>query len=103
MEGYATPQEAARGDIPERFTRVVWCEQSDDRAVVLLEVNAEPAQYFDLSFCCRERARGSATAAKAEWATNVPSNTRSGSPNPARQLSSRKEREGLREGDGGLG
>jgi hypothetical protein len=52
--GNSTPEEAARGTIPERFTRVVWCEQSGDRAVVLLEVNAEPAQYFDLSFCSLE-------------------------------------------------
>ena len=49
-----TPEDAARGSIPERFTRVVWSERSGDRAVVLLEVNPEPAQYFDLSFCWLE-------------------------------------------------
>jgi hypothetical protein len=51
---HPTPEEAARGSIPERFTRVVWSRQSGDRAVVLLEVNPPPALYFDLSFCWLE-------------------------------------------------
>jgi hypothetical protein len=49
--GHETPEEAARGSIPERFTRVIWSERCGDRAVVLLEVNPEPAKYFDLAFC----------------------------------------------------
>jgi hypothetical protein len=49
--GHDTPEEAAKGDIPERFTKVVWCERRGDRAVVLLQVNPEPAQYFDLAHC----------------------------------------------------
>jgi len=54
FRGDETPEEAARGSVPARFTRVVWSERSRGRAVVLLEVNPEPAQYFDLSFCWLE-------------------------------------------------
>jgi hypothetical protein len=60
FHGHDTPEEAARGSIPDRFTRVIWSdrsgsERSGDRAVVLLEVNPEPAQYFDLAFCWVEK------------------------------------------------
>ena len=48
--GYETPEEAARGDIPERFIKVVWCERRGDNAVVLLQVSTDPP-YFDLSRC----------------------------------------------------
>jgi hypothetical protein len=54
FQGHDTPEDAARGSVPKRFTRVVRSERSGDRAVVLLEVNQEPAQYFDLSFCWLE-------------------------------------------------
>jgi hypothetical protein len=50
--GVPTPEEAARGDIPTETCSVVWCERRDDRAVVLLQVNATPP-YFDLSYCER--------------------------------------------------
>lgn len=50
MKGHATPEAAARGDIPAQFTRVVWCEQRGDNAVVLLQVSTAPP-YFDLSRC----------------------------------------------------
>jgi hypothetical protein len=56
MEGYGTPEEAARGDIPERFARIVWLDRSADRAVVLLEVNSKPP-YFDLARCWVEEGR----------------------------------------------
>lgn len=51
---YETPEEAARGDIPERFARVVWSERAGDRAVVLLEVNTSETPYYDISWCERE-------------------------------------------------
>lgn len=51
---YETPEEAARGDIPERFARVVWCERSGDRAVVLLEVNTVKTPYYDITWCEQE-------------------------------------------------
>lgn len=50
--GHPTPEEAARGDIPEAFTQVVWCAQRDDHAVVLLQVSMQP-EYFDLAYCGR--------------------------------------------------
>jgi hypothetical protein len=50
MEGRESPEAAARGDIPEAFTKVIWCERRGDNAVVLLQVSANPP-YFDLSRC----------------------------------------------------
>jgi hypothetical protein len=52
FDTYEAPAEAARGDIPEQFTRVVWTEIRGDRAVVLLRVSANPP-YVDLSRCER--------------------------------------------------
>ena len=49
---YDTPEEAARGDIPERYARVVRVDHSSDgtRAVVLLATNEPPViEYYGVS------------------------------------------------------
>jgi hypothetical protein len=101
MEGYGTPEEAARGDMPERFARIVWLERSADRAVVLLEVNSKPP-YFDLARCWVEEGRWGCDS-EGERVTSAPSSMRSGSPNLARLLSESREPERWRKGGGGLG
>ena len=67
MTGYATPEEAARGDIPERFSRVVGVEIAPwgDHAVVLLRTNEGPATELYQVFC--ERASGG-------WSSTLGSN-----------------------------
>ena len=50
--GYDSPEEAARGDIPERYARVVRVDYSSDRtrAVVLLATNEPPViEYYGVS------------------------------------------------------
>jgi hypothetical protein len=59
FDGYDTPEQAARGDIPERYARVVRVDFSADgtRAVVLLATNEPPAiEYYGVS-CALEDGR----------------------------------------------
>jgi hypothetical protein len=51
MRASRTPEEAARGDIPERYARALRVEYSDDgtRATVLLATNEPPAiEYYEV-------------------------------------------------------
>jgi hypothetical protein len=51
-KGYDTPDEAARGDIPERYARVVRVDYSSHgtRAVVILATNEPPVlEYYGVS------------------------------------------------------
>jgi hypothetical protein len=59
MECYGSPDEAARGDIPERYTRVVSVDMaaSGDRAIVILEVNPGPQRRKEICACEREEGR----------------------------------------------
>ena len=59
MDGYATPEEAARGDIPERFVRIVSVDvsKSGDRAWVVLEVQPEPRRILEDCECFLEEGR----------------------------------------------
>lgn len=43
-DGHESPEDAARGDVPERFAQVVHAERADDasRAVVVIETNEPP-------------------------------------------------------------
>jgi hypothetical protein len=61
MEGYPTPEEAARGDIPERFARIVSVDvsQSRDRACVVLEVHPGPPRILEDCQCFLEDGRWS--------------------------------------------
>jgi hypothetical protein len=55
---YATPEDAARGDIPARFARVLdiaWSPRRD-RAVVLLETNEPPSVELYQVVCQQEEA-----------------------------------------------
>jgi hypothetical protein len=64
-EGYDTAEEAARGDIPERYARILRIDYSPDRtrAVALLATNEPPAiEYYEVH-CDRGMAAGSQTAA----------------------------------------
>jgi hypothetical protein len=50
-DGYDTPEEAARGDIPEKYAPAVRVEYSEDgsRATVLLATNEPPAiEYYEV-------------------------------------------------------
>jgi hypothetical protein len=50
-EGYDTAEEAARGDIPERYARILRIDYSPDRtrAVALLATNEPPAiEYYEV-------------------------------------------------------
>ena len=42
LDGYATPEEAGRGDIPPRFVRVIGVEIDGDDARVSLPTNEAP-------------------------------------------------------------
>jgi hypothetical protein len=59
VDGAATPEEAARGDIPERYARALVTEVSPDGrwAVVLLGTNEEPALYPYVETCSAEGGR----------------------------------------------
>jgi hypothetical protein len=54
---YATPEEAARGDIPERYARALSIAFSPDgdQALVVLETNEQPAVELYEVVCYRER------------------------------------------------
>jgi len=55
---YPTVEDAARGDIPERYARVldVALAPSEDRAVILLEMNEPPAVELYQVICKLEAA-----------------------------------------------
>jgi hypothetical protein len=55
-EGSATPEEAARGDIPERYARAlsVAISPDGDEAIVVLGTNEEPYLYPYEEHCFRE-------------------------------------------------
>jgi hypothetical protein len=59
VEGYLTAEEAARGDIPERFAQIiaVWYAPSGDRATVELMTNEPPATHAITCECYREDGR----------------------------------------------
>jgi hypothetical protein len=59
MEGYATAQEAARGDIPSRFARVEDVSYSADgkKATVVLLTNEPPVDYPYTVYCVYENGR----------------------------------------------
>ena len=54
-DGYATPEEAARGDIPARHARALSVSVSPegDEAIVLLGTNEEPFLYPYEEHCVR--------------------------------------------------
>jgi hypothetical protein len=60
VEGYATPEEAAIGDIPKRFVQVVSVDiaESGDRAWVVLEVHPEPWRVLEDCQCVLEEDGG---------------------------------------------
>jgi hypothetical protein len=58
-EGYASLEDAARGDIPEQYAKVVQVEISDDgdQATVLLAANESPAIEYEVTYCARSGGR----------------------------------------------
>jgi hypothetical protein len=73
--GYDTPEEAARGDIPERYAPALRVEYSEDgtQATVLLATNEPPAiEYYEVRCMC-ENGRwfggvgGNASGPEGEW------------------------------------
>jgi hypothetical protein len=53
VTGYPTPEEAARGDRPTRFVRVVGTVVRGDRAIVAQRMNDRPMFEVDTVFCAR--------------------------------------------------
>ena len=51
---YSTPEEAARGDIPSQFVRVVGVVLRDDQAVVAQLTNDKPPYEVETARCSRE-------------------------------------------------
>ena len=56
-DGYATPEEAARGDIPPQFAHVVGVRVEGDHATVWLLTNEPPVSYEAYEVGC-ERQNG---------------------------------------------
>lgn len=56
-DGYATPEEAARGDIPERFVTILGTRIDGDRATVWLLTNDRPPFETYVENCGREGGR----------------------------------------------
>jgi hypothetical protein len=53
VTGYATPEEAARGDTPERFVRLIGTVVRGDHAIVAQRMNDRPMYEVDTAFCER--------------------------------------------------
>lgn len=71
-EGYDTPEEAARGDMPERFVTVVGVRVKGDTAYVWTLTNDRPPfePYEDV--CEREGGRWFAVSGSGGFSTTVP-------------------------------
>jgi hypothetical protein len=54
VNSFATQKDAARGDTPEQFVRVVGTVVRGDRAIVAQRMNDRPRYEVDTTFCRRE-------------------------------------------------
>lgn len=51
---YASPEEAARGDVPERYSQVIASRREGDLAVVLLALNEGEVVEEDVNICAQD-------------------------------------------------